>query len=134
MAARMRTVLILMAVVATGCGSPGSTAGSPCSTPNAVECSGAKTMLACEGTKWASYPCPSCANNKCDWKGAANGDGCPKVAETYGTCNLDGRIVGCFWSTSADAGVFIESACAACVAGKSIEELGKCSAGRCACQ
>jgi hypothetical protein len=56
------------------------------------------------------------------------------VAETYGTCTLDGRLVGCYWSASANAGVFIESACSACVAGKSIEELGKCSSGRCSCQ
>ena len=128
----MRIALIVMALVAaTACG---SSAGSSCPTPNAVECSGAKTVRVCEGTSWASYPCPSCAGNKCDWKGAANGDGCPKVAETYGTCNLDGRLVGCFWSVTADAGVFIESACSACMAGKSLEELGKCTAGRCSCQ
>jgi hypothetical protein len=59
---------------------------------------------------------------------------CPKVADTYGTCTLDGRVVGCSWSASANAGVFIESACATCVAGKSIEKLGKCTSGRCICQ
>lgn len=112
----------------------GSTEGSPCTTANAQECSGGKTLLVCEGGKWAGYPCPSCAGNKCDWKGAMSGDACPKVAETYGTCNLDGRLIGCFFSTSADAGVFVESACAACMSGKSIEELGKCSSGRCSCQ
>jgi hypothetical protein len=56
------------------------------------------------------------------------------VADSYGTCSLDGRLVGCFWSASANAGVFIESACSACVAGKSLEELGKCTSGRCVCQ
>lgn len=127
----MRMVLMLVAVVVSACG---SSEGSPCSTPNAAECSGGKTLLVCEGSKWAGYPCPSCSGGKCDWKGAVSGDACPKVAETYGTCTFDGRLVGCFWSTTADAGVFVESACSACVAGKSIDELGKCSAGRCSCQ
>lgn len=127
----MRMVLVLVAVMAAACG---SSEGAACSTPDAVECSGAKSLLVCEGTRWAAYPCPHCAGGKCDWKGALNGDACPKVAETYGTCPLDGRLVGCYWSASADAGVFVESACSACVAGKSIEELGKCSAGRCSCQ
>lgn len=127
----MRMVLVVTTVWAAACG---SSEGASCPTQNAVECSSAKSLLVCEGAKWAAYPCPSCAGGKCDWKGAKNGDACPKVAETYGTCNFDGRIVGCFFSTLADAGVFVETACAACVAGKSIEELGKCSAGRCACQ
>lgn len=127
----MRIVLIVVAVMAVACG---SSEGSPCSTPNAVECSGAKTLLVCEGAKWAGYACPNCTGGKCDWKGVANGDSCPKVAETYGTCPLEGRLIGCYWSASADAGVFVESACSACVAGKSIEELGKCSSGRCSCQ
>ena len=129
----MRIVLIVVAVLAAGCGGT-STVGAACSTPDAIECSGARSMLVCEGGRWTGYPCPSCAANTCDWKGAANGAACPKVAETYGTCTLDGRLVGCYWSASANAGVFIESACSACVAGKSIEELGKCSSGRCSCQ
>lgn len=127
----MRVLLVMMAVVVSGCG---SSEGSPCSTPDATECSGGKTLLVCEGAKWAAYPCPSCAGTTCEWKGALSGDACPKVAETYGSCPLDGRQVSCFWSASADAGVFIESACSACVAGKSLQELGKCSAGRCSCQ
>ena len=127
----MRMVFMVMAVVAAACG---SSEGASCPTPNATECASAKSLLVCEGTKWAAYPCPACAAGKCDWKGAKNGDACPKVAETYGTCNFDGRIVGRFFSTLADAGVFVETACAACVAGKSIEELGKCTAGRCSCQ
>jgi hypothetical protein len=127
----MRLSLLFSVLLAASCG---STEGSPCSTPNAVECAGAKTLLVCEGTKWTGYPCPSCSGGKCDWKGAATGDACPKVAETYGTCAFDGRVVGCFWSTTADAGVFVESACAACVAGKSMEELGRCGSGRCTCQ
>lgn len=128
----MRIALVLTAsLFFAACG---SSEGSACPTPNAQECSGAKSLLVCEGATWRAYACPSCSGNKCDWKGAANGDGCPKVAETYGTCTLDGRIVGCYYSATADAGVFVESACSACVAGKSIEELGKCSNGRCSCQ
>ncbi len=127
----MRIVLVVLAVMVFACG---SSEGAACPTPNAVECSGAKTLLVCEGAAWKGYPCPNCTDGKCDWKGAANGDLCPRVAESYGTCPLDGRLLGCFYSASADAGVFVESACQACVAGKSIEELGKCSAGRCSCQ
>jgi len=131
----MRMLLMLVAVMGAACGSSStSTEGSACSAPNAVECSSAKKLLVCEGAKWAGYPCPSCTGSTCDWKGAVNGDACPKISETYGTCPLDGRLVGCFWSVSADAGVFIESACPACIAGKSIEELGKCTSGRCSCQ
>jgi len=127
----MRLVLLTSALWLAACG---STEGSPCSTPDAVQCAGAKTMLVCEGSKWTAYPCPSCAGTTCDWKGAVTGDACPKVADTQGTCPFDGRAVSCYWSSSANAGVFIESACAACVAGKSLAELGKCSAGRCTCQ
>lgn len=129
----MRFLVSILAVISVGCGSSASE-GSPCTTPNAIECSGAKSMLVCEGTKWAAYACPSCSSNKCDWKGVTTGSGCPQIADTYGSCNYDGRLVGCFWSTAADAGVFVESACPACMAGKSIEELGKCSGGRCSCQ
>ena len=131
----MRMILMLAAVLLTACGYGfDPMPGGSCSPPKALKCVGAKQLLVCEGTTWAGYACPSCSNDKCDWKGALNGDGCPRVAETFGTCPLDGRLVGCFFSVSADAGVFIESACPACVAGKSIEELGKCSGGRCSCQ
>ena len=119
----MRVILVLVAVMAAACGSG---EGAACPTSDAVECSSATRLLVCEGA--------NCSGGKCDWKGAKTGDACPKVAETYGTCNYDGRLVGCFWSASADAGVFVESACAACVAGKSIEELGRCTTGRCSCQ
>ncbi len=129
----MRMILMLVAVGVTACDSIG-TEGGGCSMPNSVECAGTKKLLVCEGTRWVGYACPNCTNGKCDWKGVLNGDACPKVAETFGTCPLDGRLVGCFFSVSADAGVFVESACPACVAGKSIEELGKCSSGRCTCQ
>jgi hypothetical protein len=124
-------LMVIVSLVGTACG---SSEGSACPTPNAQECASAKSLLVCEGASWRAYPCPSCNGGKCDWKGAASGDSCPKVAETYGTCTLDGRIVGCFFSTTADAGVFVESACQVCTAGKSIEELGKCNAGRCSCQ
>ena len=127
----MRVILVLVAVMAAACGSG---EGAACPTADAVECSSATRLLVCEGAKWQGYPCPNCSGGKCDWKGAKTGDACPKVAETYGTCNYDGRLVGCFWSASADAGVFVESACAACLAGKSIEELGRCTTGRCSCQ
>jgi uncharacterized protein YceK len=133
----MRKILVLVALGALfglgGCGST-STEGSACQTADATQCAGARTLLVCESSKWTAYPCPSCSGTKCDWKGAANGDACPKGADSYGTCSLDGRLVGCFWSSSANAGVFIESACLACVSGKSLEELGKCTSGRCVCQ
>lgn len=124
------TVGALLSIFTTGCG---AMAGGACTVQGAQECSGSTVLLVCEGTKWVSYACPQCSANACNWKGAANGASCPKSAETYGTCNLDGRIVSCYWSSTADAGVFVEQACPACMAGKSIEELGKCSAGRCAC-
>ncbi len=127
----MSRVVLVVAVLAAACG---PSEGTPCATPDAVECAGAKTLLVCEGATWRGYPCPSCAGGRCDWKGAVSGDACPRVAETYGSCPFDGRLVGCFWSASADAGVFIESTCTACVAGRSLEELGRCTAGRCTCQ
>jgi hypothetical protein len=91
-------------------------------------------MLACEGGRWVSYPCPSCLGQTCTWKGAPNGAACPRSAATQGTCTFDGRVVGCFWSELTGSGQFIESACPACVAGSSPEELGLCAAGRCRCQ
>jgi hypothetical protein len=127
----MRMLVMLTTVLLVACG---SNAGAPCSTPNATECAGGKTLLVCEGGAWAAYPCPSCAGTTCDWKGALAGDACPRVAETYGTCPFDGRAVSCFWSSSADAGVFVETACSACVAGKSLVELNRCGGGRCTCQ
>lgn len=128
----MRTTLFLAALVlATACG---PAAGSPCSTPGAVECSGGSTILSCEGGQWVGFPCPSCSGGKCDWKGAQTGAPCPRFADTYGSCNYDGRLIGCYWSDLTDAGTFVESPCPACVAGKSIEELGRCTAGRCSCQ
>lgn len=130
----MRLVLVIVVVTAVMAAACGSNEGAPCSTPEAVACSGGKTLLVCEGAKWKGYPCPSCSGSTCDWKGAANGDACPKVAATYGTCPFDHRQVSCFWSSTADAGVFIESACSACVAGKSLVELGRCGASGCTCQ
>lgn len=130
----MRKVLGWMAAVAAVAAGCGSSEGAPCATPDAVQCSGATTLLVCEGTAWKAYPCPSCSGDRCDWKGAKTGQACPRVAETYGTCPFDGRVVGCFWSSSADAGVFVESACPACKAGQSLEALGRCSTGRCTCQ
>jgi len=129
----MRTVLMLVAVSSGACGS-GTTEGATCTTPDAVECASTTRVLACQGGKWNGFACPSCTGGKCDWKGAANGAACPRVAETYGTCILDGRLVGCYWSTIVDAGLFVETSCPGCVAGKSIEELGRCSSGRCTCQ
>lgn len=127
----MRTSLPWTLALLAACG---ATSGAPCPTPNATDCAGAKTLLVCEGTTWAAYPCPSCAGGRCDWTGAVSGDACPRVAETYGACPLDGRAVSCFWSTSADAGVFVELACPACRAGSSLEALGRCAGGRCSCQ
>ncbi|MFT3709501.1 MAG: hypothetical protein QM817_17850 [Archangium sp.] len=128
----MRLLLLLsILVTAAGCG---AMAGGACSGEGAQQCAGSSVLLVCENSKWNSYACPTCAGSTCNWKGAANGDACPHAAETQGTCNLDGRVVSCYWSSTADAGVFVESACPACMAGKSLEELGKCSPqGRCAC-
>lgn len=128
----MRSLLLLVpALLAAACG---ASAGAPCSTPNAVTCSGATTVLSCEGGQWVAFPCPSCSGQTCDWKGAQTGNPCPRFAATYGTCNYDGRLIGCYWSDVTDAGTFVETACPACVAGKSIDELGRCSGGRCSCQ
>lgn len=121
------TVLMLLAAC-------GPSAGSPCSTPGAVTCAGSTTVLSCEGGQWIGFSCPSCSGEKCNWKGAPNGAPCPRFASTYGTCNYDGRLIGCYWSDLTDAGTFIETPCAACVAGKSIEELGRCAGGACSCQ
>lgn len=129
----MRSSIVALSLVfwlLVGCG---ATAGGACTTEGAQECSGVSVVLVCEGSKWTSYACPACNADKCNWKGAMNGDACPQVAATYGTCNLDGRIIACYWSGTADAGVFVEQACPACMAGKSIEELGKCSATGCTC-
>lgn len=126
----MRSLAALL-LLATAC-SPAE--GSPCSTPSATLCAGGATLLSCEAGAWRAYPCPSCAGDACDWKHAATGAACPQASEGDGWCPLDGRVVSCFWSTSANAGVFIEAACSGCVAGKSLKELGRCATGRCACQ
>ena len=83
-------------------------------------------LLVCENSKWTSYACPTCAGSTCNWKGAANGDACPHAAETQGTCNLDGRVVSCYWSTTADAGVFVERSAAGAVV--AIEGFNRCVA------
>lgn len=128
----MRTSLLAaVALLLSACG---PAAGAPCSTPNAVTCSGSTTVLSCEGGQWVGFPCPGCSGETCDWKNAVNGNPCPRFADTYGTCNYDGRLIGCYWSDLTDAGTFVEAACPACVAGKSIEELGRCTTGRCTCQ
>jgi len=127
------SLLLMLPVSLAACGS-GPAEGGSCTTPDALQCASPTRVLVCEGGRWNGYACPSCAGGKCDWKGAANGDSCPKVADTYGTCILDGRVVACYWSAIVDAGLFVESACPACMAGKSIEELGRCTTGRCSCQ
>lgn len=128
----MRTLLMLAVVtMVAGCSPAG---GSPCSTPGALQCAGASTLLACEGSTWAAYPCPSCEGTTCNWKSVQTGAGCPEGAQGDGWCPFDGRVVSCFWSSSADAGVFIESACSPCTAGKTLRELGRCATGRCSCQ
>ncbi|MCC6335820.1 MAG: hypothetical protein IT380_17725 [Myxococcales bacterium] len=128
----MRTALLLTTLALTSACGPG--AGARCSTPSAIECAGSTTVLTCEGGQWVGHPCPGCSGQTCDWKGAQVGAPCPRFAATYGTCNYDGRLIGCYWSDFTDAGTFVESACPACVAGKSLEELGRCSGGRCSCQ
>lgn len=125
------TLLFALTTFLAGCG---PSEGAPCSAPDSTQCAGAKTLMVCEGTSWKSYPCPSCAGNTCEWKNASIGDACPRVADTQGWCSFDARAVSCFWSMSADAGVFVEQSCAACVGGKSLSELGRCGGGRCTCQ
>lgn len=123
--------LVLVAVV--GCGDSPAV-GAPCETVGALACADATTLLSCEGGAWLGFGCPSCADGRCDWKGVAVGGACPRAAATYGTCNYDGRLIGCYWSDRTDAGTFVEGPCAACSAGHSIEELGRCGADGCSCQ
>lgn len=118
-----------------GCGATASaTAGAPCGSANETQCAGPSALLACEKGAWKRYACPSCAGTTCDWKGATNGTECPEASAGDGWCPFDGRVLSCFWSASAGAGVFIESACASCVKDRSLRELGRCSGGTCTCQ
>ncbi|MFO0600565.1 MAG: hypothetical protein U0228_34980 [Myxococcaceae bacterium] len=126
----MRALVLFVALSLVGCG---ASEGSPCQTPNALQCASATSVLACEGTTWKAYPCPSCTGSTCNWKNAANGASCPFAAAGDGWCNFDNRQMSCYWSSLADAGVFVESACSGCTAGKSLAEVGKCSGGKCSC-
>jgi hypothetical protein len=129
----MRTALsLVMTMFLLGCGGPVD--GSPCNAPGTAQCSGSTSWLVCEGSTWRAYPCPSCAADQCNWKGAANGAACPEISTGDGWCPLDGRVLSCYWSSSADAGVFVEVACASCAKDKSVRELGKCTGSRCTCQ
>ena len=106
--------------------------GAPCSAPGTSQCSGT-TMVVCEGATWRSYPCPACEGNTCNWKNAKNGAACPQVATGEGWCPFENRVLSCYWSDLADAGVFVETACQGCTQGQSLRELGKCGSGKCTC-
>jgi hypothetical protein len=127
----MRTLLVMALVLLGVACSPAD--GSPCSTPNASQCAGGTSLLVCEGANWRAYPCPSCTGTTCDWKNTKVGAACPQGAGGDGWCPYNGRQNVCYWSSLADAGVFVESACGACVAGKTLAEVGACSGGHCAC-
>lgn len=129
----MRALTCFALVVSLfACG--GTSDGSPCTTPGATQCSGASTLLVCEGATWRGYACPSCEGTTCNWKNAMNGASCPATSAGDGWCPLEGRVLSCYFSSAADAGVFVESACSNCTAGKSLRELGRCSGSTCSCQ
>lgn len=119
----MRLFFVLAALSFVACG---PTEGSPCNTAGETMCGGATSLLSCEKSTWTAYECPSCSGTTCNWKNASVGDGCPESQHGRGWCPLDGRQVSCFWSSSAGAGVFVESACGKCEAGKTIDEIGGC--------
>jgi hypothetical protein len=125
-------LLLLVLVAFSACGGPAD--GSPCSAPGTAQCASASSWLVCEGSSWRAYPCPSCDGTQCNWKNAANGAACPEISTGDGWCPLDGRVLSCYWSSTADAGVFVELACANCTSGKSVRELGRCTGTRCTCQ
>ncbi|MFZ5444718.1 MAG: hypothetical protein ACOZQL_32290 [Myxococcota bacterium] len=112
-----RLVMLITALTFVACGGPSD--GAACSKPSESTCAGA-TLFVCEGATWRGYPCPgTCTGSTCSWTNAMSGDACPQSAAGKGWCPLDGRQLSCFFSTSADAGVFVESACARCVKGGS---------------
>ncbi len=119
----MRLFSLLIALSFTACGPTG---GSACTTEAETACGSSTSLLSCEKAAWRAYECPSCAGNVCNWKNAKIGDGCPESQHGRGWCSQNGRQLSCFYSTSAGAGVFVESACSKCVEGKTIDEIGGC--------
>lgn len=119
----MRSFFVLVALSFAACG---PTEGSACSTEGETSCGGSTSLLSCEQATWRAYECPSCTGATCDWKNAKLGDGCPESQHGRGWCSHDGRQLSCYWSSSAGAGVFVESACAKCVQGRTIDEIGGC--------
>lgn len=119
----MRLLVVVAALSLFACG---PTEGSACSTEAETTCGSATSLLSCEGGTWRGYACPSCSGTTCNWKNAKSGDACPASSAGDGWCPFNGRQVSCFFSSSADAGVFVESACGKCVEGKTTDEVGGC--------
>lgn len=121
----MRFFFVLAASAFVSCAG-GPVEGTACETVNETACGSSTQLLSCEKSAWRGYDCPSCAANQCNWKNAKIGDGCPETQHGRGWCSQNGRQISCYWSSSANAGVFVESSCSKCVEGKTIDEIGGC--------
>lgn len=125
---------MLVVVLLAGCA---PLDGTTCETLDEQRCDGADVAF-CEttslgGKKWKTYDCPSgcdaVAAQKCDWKGVAAGAECPRDGARGVPCPADGRAMSCNLASKWE-----EIPCAACQAGKRLEDTGAdCSSGVCRC-
>lgn len=88
-----RSVLVLLAAVAVGCGPPG--VGDKCSATG-FACADNLTALECYGGVWRAVPCrgpAGCSRTgetvKCDVSGNQSGDACATTMVRTGICATD---------------------------------------------